>query len=107
MAESEGPRPTPHGEETEAQAGRGTGGGLSEYRGGPLQNRVSCFLVQPLEPLLSPFCHQAFLQWDPQWLSGKESACQCRRRGFNSWVWEIPWRRRWQLTPVISGRKIP
>ena len=36
------------------------------------------------------------------WLSGKESACQCRRHGFNPWVreitdqssiliWEIPW----------------
>ena len=44
----------------------------------------------------------------PWWLSGEESACQCRRLGFDSWVkktpleeemanhssilaWEIPW----------------
>ena len=23
--------------------------------------------------------------------SGKESACQCRRTGFNSWLGKIPW----------------
>ena len=26
----------------------------------------------------------------PWWLSGKESACQCRRHGFNPWSWKIP-----------------
>ena len=26
----------------------------------------------------------------------------CRRRGFNPWVREIPWRRKWQPTPVFS-----
>ena len=26
----------------------------------------------------------------------------CRRRGFNLWVREIPWRRKWQPTPVFS-----
>ena len=35
----------------------------------------------------------------PWWLGGRESACQCRRRGFDSWVGNIPWRRKWQLTP--------
>ena len=30
------------------------------------------------------------------WLSGKDSACQCRRCGFNPWVRKIPWRRKWQ-----------
>ena len=28
-----------------------------------------------------------------QWLSGKQSTCQCRRPGFNHWVGKIPWRR--------------
>ena len=32
----------------------------------------------------------------PWWLSGKESACQCRRHGFKLWVGKIPWRRKWQ-----------
>ena len=31
----------------------------------------------------------------PRWLSGKESACQYRRQGFD------PWRRKWQSTPVF------
>ena len=31
-------------------------------------------------------------------ISGKESACQCRRRRFNPWVGKIPWRRKWQTT---------
>jgi len=26
----------------------------------------------------------------PWWLSGKEPACQCRRRGFNPWSGKIP-----------------
>ena len=39
----------------------------------------------------------------PRWLSGKESACQCRRHRrcrFNPWVRKIPWSRKWQLIPV-------
>ena len=35
----------------------------------------------------------------PRWLNGKESACQCRRYGFDPWVGKIPWRRAWQPTP--------
>ena len=37
----------------------------------------------------------------PRWLSGKESACQCRRCRFDPWVGKIPWRRKWQPTPVF------
>ena len=33
--------------------------------------------------------------------NGKESACQCRRCEFDSWVGKIPWRRKWQPTPVF------
>ena len=32
---------------------------------------------------------------------GKESACQCRTRGFSPWVGKIPWRRKWQPTLVF------
>ena len=35
------------------------------------------------------------------WLSSKESTCQCRRHKFDPWVGNIPWRRKWQLTPVF------
>ena len=37
-----------------------------------------------------------------QVLSGKESTCQCRRRGFDPWVGKIPWRRKWQPIPVMG-----
>ena len=37
----------------------------------------------------------------PRWLSGKESACQCRRRGFDPWVGKIPWKSKWQSTPIV------
>ena len=42
-----------------------------------------------------------------RWLSGKESACQCscRRCGFDSWIGNIPWRRKWQPTPVFLPGK--
>ena len=30
---------------------------------------------------------------------------QCRRTGLDPWVWKIPWRRKWQTTPVfLSGK---
>ena len=40
--------------------------------------------------------------------SGKESTCQCRRlrrHGFDSWVWKIPWRKKWQPTPIFLPGK--
>ena len=37
----------------------------------------------------------------PWWFSGKESTCQFRRCEFNPWVRMIPWRRKWQPTPVF------
>ena len=44
----------------------------------------------------------------PRWLSGKESAHQCRRcnrRRFHPRVGKIPWRRKWQPTPVFLSWK--
>ena len=41
----------------------------------------------------------------PWWLSGKESACQYGRLGFDPWVRKIPWRRKWQPTPVCLPGK--
>ena len=40
-----------------------------------------------------------------RWCSGEESACQCRRRKFDPWVWKTPWRRKWQCTPVFLPRE--
>ena len=37
----------------------------------------------------------------PWWLSGKESACQCRRCEFDPWSGKISWGKKWQHTPVF------
>ena len=37
----------------------------------------------------------------PKWRRGKEPACQRRRYGFHLQVGKIPWRRKWQPTPVF------
>ena len=42
--------------------------------------------------------------------SGKESVCQSRRRkicGFEPWVRKIPWRRKWQPSPVFLPGESP
>ena len=41
----------------------------------------------------------------PRWLSGKESACQCKRLGFDPWIGKIPWRRKWQPASGNLRRK--
>ena len=41
----------------------------------------------------------------PWWLSGKESACQCRRHRFGPWVGKTPWSRKGQRTPVFLPAK--
>ena len=43
----------------------------------------------------------------PRWLSGKESTCQFRnrrRRRLDPWIGKIPWRRKWQPTPLFLLR---
>ena len=44
----------------------------------------------------------------PRWHSDKESTYKCRRHnrwGFYPWIRKIPWRRKWQLTPVFLPGK--
>ena len=41
------------------------------------------------------------------WLSGKESACQCRRCGFDPWVRKIPCRKKRQPPSSILAWEIP
>ena len=45
---------------------------------------------------------------NPVDISDQELAYQCRRHkrhGFDSWVGKIPWRRKWQPTPVFLPRE--
>ena len=44
------------------------------------------------------FCLLLELPW---WLRGESICLECGRPGFNSWVGKIPWRRKWQPTPVL------
>ena len=39
----------------------------------------------------------------PRWLCD----CQCRRWGFDPWVRQVPWRRKWQPAPVFLPWEIP
>ena len=49
------------------------------------------YFIFVISPLLGP----------PWWLSSEEFGCQCRRRGFDSWVRKILQRSKWQLAPVF------
>ena len=45
----------------------------------------------------------------PRWCSGKDPACQCRRRkrhGLDPWVGKVRWRRKWQPAPVFLPGKL-
>ena len=66
-------------------------------------------------PLASPclqcplllYWRSKVIQGFPDGPAGKEPTCQCRklrRRGFDTWVGKIPWRRAWQPIPMfLSG----
>ena len=51
------------------------------------------------------YTHIQYYMCCPGGGSGKEPNCQCRRYGFNPWVWKIPWKREWLSTPVILPGK--
>ena len=69
----------------------------------PVSSFFECWVLLQLLLLVKLM----FLSGLPWWLNGKESACQCRRHGFNPWVGKIPWRRKWQPTLVfLSGKSL-
>ena len=41
----------------------------------------------------------------PWWPDGKSVCLQCGRPGFDPWFGKIPWRRKWQPTPVFLPGK--
>ena len=59
--------------------------------------------TSPLSRFLTALCRTCL----PWWLSGKESACQCRRPWFDPWVRKIPWGGKWQPTPVFLPGEFP
>ena len=65
--------------------------GQSDWRGGMLS-----WVIDVVLHILGEMFHSGGV-------SGKESACQCRRRKkcrFNPWVGKISWERKWQPTPA-------
>ena len=45
-----------------------------------------------------------YKQGFPDGVSGKRPSCQCRRHKrprCDPWVWKIPWKRAWEVTPVF------
>ena len=63
---------------------------------------VPAFVDSSHHPIRGSFYQRSGL---PRWLSGIESACHCRRRGFDLWVWKNPWRRKWPPTSVFLPGK--
>ena len=45
------------------------------------------------------------ISWPPWWLRWWSICPQCGRPEFNPWVGKIPWRRKWQPTPVFLTGK--
>ena len=67
-----------------------------------------CIIVSTIKSMLfipKFICPSQIAIWGfPTGSAGREFACQFRRhkrRGFNSWVGNILWRRKWQPTPVF------
>ena len=92
-------------------------------RGKPREiEELVCFISGRREPACSPSVAERTclippinIYWVPTvaWgfpggASGKEATYQCRRHkrlGIDPWVGKIPWRRKWQPTPVFSPGK--
>ena len=85
-----------------------------ENQSSGLQERHQGHLILPADGGEWPMIKQVHLLWElmpcslglPKCHCGSESACQCRRRGFDPWVRKIPWRRKWQPIP-LSMCEIP
>ena len=64
---------------------------------------VTCFHLFGIGQLLF---HVLIVLWGlPWWFNRKKPTCQCRRHGFSLWVGKIPWRRKWQHTPLFLPGK--
>ena len=69
----------------------------------PVAVREWCRSWSCVYRLLRFCCH--LLSGLPRSRSGKESACQFRSCRFDPWVGKIPWRRKWQPSPIFLPGK--
>ena len=68
-------------------------------------------LWDPMEPtrLLRSWDFSGHMQINPWWLSDKRICLYCRRhrrREFDPWIEKIPWRKRWEPSPVFLSGKL-
>ena len=73
----------------------------------PMFKRTSLFACR-----FTQTCQKSFLvckssQGLPWWLSGKESAWQCRNRGFDPWAGKILWRKKMVTHSSVLAWDIP
>ena len=110
------PCPTPNPEKADTasgcQEGQGTRSGTRPGTGQSLAKDPAPSLKEKsqgwlwvLHRTLVKCSHPRLLRWLPWWLSGEESTCQCRGPRFYPWVGKVPWRRKWQPTPVFLPGK--
>ena len=73
-----------------------------------LFEREQTFLTPLIRLGITVLSNLMYIEGLPTWHSGKKSTCQCRRPkrcGFDPWVRQIPWSRRWQPSPVFLPGK--
>ena len=63
--------------------------------------QATVYSVTKSQAQLSDWACTHLLWGFPGGSDGQESACQCRRPGFEPWIRKIPWRRKWQSTLVF------
>ena len=71
-------------------------------------SHVSCYpltLRFPCKPPILYFKGLVCVHWSFSGGSSGKPSCQCRRHKFDPWVRKIPWRRKWQPTPVFLPGK--
>ena len=77
---------------------------------GNVVNTLHFISLYSLQGCPSPWglcwCHKScFLASCPWWLRRLKVCLQCQRPEFDPWVRKIPWRRKWQPTPVFLPGK--
>ena len=66
-----------------------------------VKNLPICFLIVELQEFLYKFWTSQVAQWVKN-LPAIQRHRRCGRRRFDPWVGKIPWKRKWQPTPVFS-----
>ena len=74
----------------------------------PITRSTTYSNSQHIDPLPPQRKHMIIIRGGLPWrLRGLSICLQCGRPVFNPWVGKIPWRRKWQPTPVLLPWRIP